>query len=167
MTLIDIVLVFIVLVGAIRGYIMGFLNQMAGILGLVVGLMLAYYLYNSVAEKLYATITNSMTVAQIAAFVGIWLIIPILFTLVASFFTHALEAVSLGWLNRVLGLGLGALKWIVILGLAINVFEYVDSDNTFFSKTKKEESVLYYPMKHFVGSIFPTVREVADDYISI
>ena len=44
--------------------------------------------------------SDSMTVAQVLAFVLIWLAVPLLFSLVASLLTRAMEAVSLGWLNN-------------------------------------------------------------------
>ena len=46
-----------------------------------------------------------MTFAQILAFVVIWVVVPLLFLLVASLLTKAMEAISLGWLNRWLGAG--------------------------------------------------------------
>ena len=41
-----------------------------------------------------------MTVAQVLAFIAIWIAVPLVFTVVASLLTKAMEAVSLGWLNR-------------------------------------------------------------------
>ena len=50
-------------------------------------------------------LTDSMTVAQVLAFIVIWMAVPLIFTLVASLLTRAMEAISLGWLNRWLGSG--------------------------------------------------------------
>ena len=129
------------------------------------GLLAAKALYASLAEKLCPTITDSMTVAQILAFVIIWIAVPLTFTLVASLLTKAMEAVSLGWLNRWLGSGLGALKFLLLTSLIICVIEFIDADNTLISKTKKEESVLYYPMEKFAGIFFPVAKEVTQQYI--
>ena len=164
MSLIDVVIICMVIAGTVMGFIKGFLWQLASVLGLVLGLVAARALYVSVAEKLCPAITDSMTAAQVISFVGIWILVPIIFTLVASFFTHALEAVSLGWLNRLLGLALGTLKWILIIGLFINVLDYVDDNDSVISKTKKEESALYYPIKNFVSSLFPTAKEITNEY---
>ena len=106
-----------------------------------------------------------MTFAQILAFVAIWVVVPLLFLLVASVLTKAMEAVSLGWLNRWLGAGLGALKFMLLTSLLICVVEFIDFDNTLMSKTMKEDSVLYYPMKEFAGIFFPAAKEVTEQYI--
>lgn len=166
MTTIDIIIVIIIGAGAIMGLFKGFIKQLAMIAGLVVGLIAAKALYMSLAEKICPTVTDSMTVAQIISFVVIWMAVPLVFTLVAALFSKALEAVSLGAVNRLLGLVLGALKYVILIGLFINVLEFVDSDNRLISRTNKEQSVLYYPMKNFVGMFFPAVKEVTQQYIN-
>ena len=85
--------------------------------------------------------------------------------LVASLLTKAMEAVSLGWLNRWLGSGLGALKSLLLVSLLVGVIEFMDADNTLLSQTKKKESVLYYPMKSFAGIFFPAAKHVTEQYI--
>ena len=162
MTTIDIIILIALGAGVIVGFMKGFIRQLASILGLIVGLLAAKALYTSLAVKLCPTVTDSMTVAQILAFVIIWIAVPLIFTLVASVLTKALEAVSLGWLNRMLGAGLGALKY---LFLVICVIQFIDSDSQLISQTKKEQSLLYYPMESFAGIFFPAAKEVTQQYI--
>ena len=132
---------------------------------MIVGLLAAKALYVSVAERVFSRITDSMTFAQILAFVVIWVVVPLLFLLVASLLTKAMEAISLGWLNRWLGAGLGALKFLLLVSLLICVVEFIDSDNTMIDRTMKEESVLYYPIESFAGMFFPAAKEVTEQYI--
>lgn len=166
MGLIDIVILIIIGVGAISGFLRGFIHQLATIAGLVIGFIAARALYLIVAEKLSLFIPDtSLTVLQIVAFIAIWIIVPLLFTLIASFFTHTVELLSLGALNRFLGLLLGAAKWVLIVGLLINVFDYVDSVDSFIGRTKKEESMLYYPIKNIISSFFPVAKDITNEYI--
>ena len=165
MTIIDIILLVVIGAGAVIGFIKGFIRQLASILGLIVGLLAAKALYVSVAERGFSKITDSMTFAQILAFVVIWVVVPLLFLLVASLLTKAMEAISLGWLNRWLGAGLGALKFLLLVSLLICVVEFIDSDNTMIDRTMKEESVLYYPIESFAGMFFPAAKEVTEQYI--
>ena len=157
MTTIDIIILIALGAGVIVGFMKGFIRQLASILGLIVGLLAAKALYTSLAVKLCPTVTDSMTVAQILAFIIIWIAVPLIFTLVASVLTKALEAVSLGWLNRMLGAGLGALKYLLLVSLVICVIQ--------ISQTKKEQSLLYYPMESFAGIFFPAAKEVTQQYI--
>lgn len=165
MTTIDIIILIALGAGVIIGFMKGFIRQLASILGLIVGLLAAKALYTSLAVKLCPTVTDSMTVAQILVFVIIWIAVPLIFTLVASVLTKAMEAVSLGWLNRLLGAGLGALKYLLLVSLVVCVIQFIDTDSQLISQTKKEESLLYYPMERFAGMFFPAAKEVTQQYI--
>lgn len=165
MTIIDVIILIAVGAGVVIGFMKGFIRQLASILGLVVGLLAAKALYASLAEKLCPAVTDSMTVAQILAFVVIWIAVPLLFLLVSSVLTKAVEAVSLGWVNRWLGSGLGALKYLLLASLVICVIEFIDGDNKLIGETKKRESLLYYPVGTFAGIFFPAVKEVTQQYI--
>ena len=165
MTTIDIIILIALGAGVIIGFMKGFIRQLVSILGLIVGLLAAKALYTSLAVKLCPTVTDSMTVAQILAFVIIWIAVPLIFTLVASVLTKAMEAVSLGWLNRLLGAGLGALKYLLLVSLVVCVIQFIDTDSQLISQTKKEESLLYYPMERFAGMFFPAAKEVTQQYI--
>ena len=72
---------------------------------------------------------------------------------------------SLNWLNRWLGSGLGALKFLLLTSVVIGAIEFVDSDNKLISATKKEESLLYYPMETFAGIFFPAAKNMTQQYI--
>ncbi len=163
MTTIDIIILVIVGAGAVLGFMKGFLKQLAGLLGLVAGLLLAKALYATVAERVFLPLTDSLTVAQVIAFIVIWLAVPLVFLMVASLLTKAMEAVALGGVNRLLGALLGALKYALLVSLLICVVEYIDADHTLLKKTKKQESVLYYPMEKFAGMFLPAAREVAEE----
>lgn len=165
MTTIDIIILIVIGAGAVAGFMKGFIRQLASILGLVVGLLAAKALHASLAEKLCPALTESMTIAQILAFIVIWIAVPLIFTLVASVLTKAMEAISLGWLNRWLGCGLGALKFLLLASLLICVIDFIDPDNKLFSETKKNESLLYYSVEMFAGMFVPAAKEMTQQYI--
>ena len=161
MATIDIIILIVIGAGAVVGFVKGFIRQLASILGLIVGLLAAKALYVSLAAKLCPTVTDSMTVAQVLAFIMIWIAVP----LIASLLTKAMQAISLNWLNRWLGSGLGALKFLLLTSVVIGAIEFVDSDNKLISATKKEESLLYYPMETFSVIFFPVAKNMTQQYI--
>lgn len=168
MGLIDIVILIIIGTGAFKGFLKGFIHQLAAIAGLIAGFLAARALYYIAAEKLAAYIPDtSMTTLRIIAFITIWIIVPLSFSLIASFFTRAAEMLSLGTLNRFLGFLLGAAKWVLIVGLLINVLDYLDTESKLIKQTKKEESMLYYPIKNIISSFFPTAKNITTEYITI
>ncbi|MBQ8673816.1 MAG: CvpA family protein [Bacteroides sp.] len=162
MTTLDIIIIAFPVLGALIGLSKGLLKQLASLLGLVVGLLVAKMLYMQLAEKILPLLGDGhMTAAQILAFAAIWIAVPILFALLASLLTKALEIISLGWLNRLFGAALGAVKYGLLACILIGLLEFIDADNTLVEQTTKQQSVLYYPMNHLSGMILPVAEEVS------
>jgi membrane protein required for colicin V production len=165
---IDIVILAIIGIAAFRGFLRGFIRQLASVAGWIAGFLVARALYLIVAEKLAFYVPDaSVTTLRVIAFVAVWVIIPLLFTLIASFFTRVAEKLSLGGINRILGLLFATVKWTLIVGLLINVLDYLDTDSSLIKQTNKKESLFYYPVKDIVGSFLPTAKEITDEYITL
>ena len=162
MTTIDIVILVLFLIGVVRGIMKGFIKQLASLLGLIAGLLAAKALYATVAERIAPMMGESPTVSKVVAFILIWIAVPLAFTLIAALLTKAVEAIQLGWLNRWLGAGLGAIKYLLAASILICVIEWVDADGTLLiNKEQKEQSKLYYPMEQLAGVFLPAAAEWA------
>ena len=81
MNTLDIILLALIGLGAVLGFAKGALKQLAGLLGLVVGLLAAKALYATVAKEVFSRVTDNLTVAQVLSFVAIWVAVPLLFWL--------------------------------------------------------------------------------------
>lgn len=165
MTTIDIIILVLLGIGAVVGFMEGFLKQLASVVGLVAGLLVARALFVMVGEKLAPQIGTSVTVAQIISFVAIWVAIPLILHIVASMLTKALEVVYLGGINRLFGALFGLLVSLLWIGLSIHVLQYIDSENALISQTKKEASLLYYPAERVTGLFFPAIKQVTEQII--
>ena len=163
MEVIDIIILILIGVGVIQGLMKGSMKELASVVGFVAGLLLARALFGTVAEQLAPALGTSITIAQILSFILIWVAVPIGCSLVASVLTKALEVVHLGWLNRLAGAMLGAVKMMLLVGIGIYVLEYIDPKSEMVSKTTKKASVLYTPMKELVDQCLPVVKDVTDD----
>ena len=115
MTTIDIIILVVIGVGVIQGLMKGFVKQLASIVGLIAGLLVARALFASVAEKLVPVLGTSTVIAQILAFVLIWVAVPLGFVLVASFFDEGFGCRPFGMVEPLAG------KW-------IGGFEIYDTD---------------------------------------
>ena len=161
----DWIIIVIVAVGAILGFMKGAIKQVATIVGLVVGLLLARALFSQLGERLAVELGTTVSVAQVIAFFMIWILVPVVFLLLASMFTRALEVVRLGIVNRLLGALLGALKYAFIVSLAVSFLEYIDSKNELINRTVKQSSLLYYPVMELSGLFIPTLKNVTNEII--
>ena len=93
MTPLDTIILVILGLGVLLGLLKGALKQLAGLLGLVVGLLAAKALYATVAQEVFSRVTDNMTVAQMLSFLAIWVVVPLLFWVVACVLTKAMDAV--------------------------------------------------------------------------
>lgn len=166
MEFLDIIILVLIAVGVIQGLLKGFLKQLAALVGLIAGLLIARALFGAVAEHLVVALGTSITIAQILSFILIWVLVPLLCIMVASVLTKALDFIHLGWLNRLLGGLFGAVKVMLLIGLAIHVLEYLDPKSEIISKTKKETSALYNPVKEFTDVFFPVLKDMTDKIVS-
>ena len=163
MEVIDRIILVVVGLGVIQGLIKGSIKELAAIVGFVAGLLLARALFGTVAEFLAPALGTSITIAQILSFILIWVAVPIGCSLVASVLTKALNVINLGWLNRLAGALLGAVKMMLLVGLGIYVLEYIDPKSEMISRATKRTSLLYSPMKEFVNQCLPVFKDMTDD----
>ena len=164
MEVIDIIILVLIGVGVIHGLMKGSIKELAAIVGFVAGLLLARALFGTLAEQLAPALGTTITIAQILSFILIWVAVPIGCSLIASVLTKALNVIKLGWLNRLLGAMLGALKVMLLVGLGIYVLEYIDPKSEMVSKSTKKASLLYSPMKDFVNQCLPVVKDLTEDF---
>jgi membrane protein required for colicin V production len=159
MTVIDWIIIFLTGVGAVIGFKKGIIKQTASILGLIIGLIMAKILYASLAEKICPAMIESMQTARVVTFILIWVVVSLLFAVVASLLTKTFDILALGWLNRWSGALFGALKYLLIISILIGLLGAIDTDNRVISKTMKSESVLYCPMEELSAMFFPIAAE--------
>ena len=141
MTTLDIILLVLIGTGAVLGFAKGFLRQLAGLLGLIVGLLAAKALYATVADEVFSQVTDDAGLARGLAFVAIWLLVPLLFLLVASLLTRA------------------------IISLLLMTVDHFDTKGTLISRSQKEASMLYGPMTGWAELFIPAARKAAEPYI--
>ena len=163
MEIIDWIIIGVVAVGTVLGFAKGALRQIATLVGLVAGLLLARALYLTVGERMAVEFGTSATVAQIIAFFLIWILVPIALLWVASLLTRVLEVVHLGILNRLAGAVLGGVKYALLASLVIQLIEFIDPKDQLLSQDLKKTSVLYYQMEE-VGNFFvPTIKNMTKE----
>ncbi|HJD92637.1 CvpA family protein [Bacteroides coprosuis] len=160
----DIAILLFVGLGIFAGYRKGLLHQLASLLGFIVGLYVAKEYFSSVAEEISPRVIDSISVAQAVSFIGIWILVPIVFSILASLLTFIMDKIYLGWVNRLLGIVVGVIKYILLLSIILCVFDFIDSDNKIISETKKTESVLYRPTKSVTKVLFFVVKDTCFEY---
>lgn len=159
MEIVDIIIAVLLVIGLIEGIKDGLVKQVAGLVGLVAGLLIGKALYLKVADQLTPFLGTSEKTTQIIAFALIMVIVPLAFSLIAWLISKLLHSVGLGWVNRLLGAAVGAVKYALIAGLIITGIESFDSHGLLISQEKKDSSIFYYPLYNTTGILIKDVKE--------
>ncbi|MFV0376119.1 MAG: CvpA family protein [Mangrovibacterium sp.] len=155
MNYIDIVLGIILLIAAVRGFLKGFIVELASLVALVLGLWGAIHFSHYIGNFLSDTFNWNSKHAGLLAFVITFLLILVLIYILGKSLTQVAEAVQLGFLNKLAGMLFGILKTAVILSMLLVFFDNVDKNSQFLSPEIKEKSQVYEPIKNLVPTLLP------------
>ena len=156
MATIDWVIIILLALGAVSGFMKGFFKQLAAVVGLIAGLLVARALFAGLGEQLAVAVGTSVTFGQI---------VPLVLSLLASALTKIVDVTGLGFINRLLGAVLGAIKYALVISLVIHFIDFADSKDNLIHSTTKGSSLLYYPIKDFSAFFYPVVKTVTEKFI--
>ena len=163
MNFIDIILGILLLLAAINGFRKGFIVELASLAALVLGIWGAFEFSDLTTEFLIENFDFHSKYMNIISFIITFAVIVILVHIVANVVNKLVEAVMLGFINRLAGLVFGLLKSALILSVILVVFEKIDNDVSILPESKKADSKLYEPIRNFAPSLFPFIDFWKDD----
>lgn len=135
-----------------RGLASGFVHQVAQLTGIVVGFMLAVHLMKPVGQAVGNLLQAPDSAILLLGFVVVFISVLLLVGLAAKLLTNLLGALNIGFVNRLFGALLGALKTVLLLSL----FLWLGQSLNWPSETVRKQSVFVEPIE--------TVAEVALEY---
>lgn len=160
MNTLDIILLVLLIPGAIRGLIKGFLEQVVSIGGIFLGVYVAYKFSNPVCTWLGQYIHMSETVLHLVGFILVLAGLMVLVVLLAKFLTKVLEMASLGWVNRALGVFFSLVVSALILSLLAVIFDTLNTRFALVNTAYLEDSLLYTPLKDLGYLVFPYLKSL-------
>lgn len=125
----DIIIVLLVVLSLAVGFARGFCNEVFTIFGWIAAIVATIYFINPVTDFLLdGEYVEKEWVARLGGAAVIFLVTMGLCTLLTYFLTKTLHASKLGIVDRLLGFAFGALRAVILLGLAFLLFAYIFSD---------------------------------------
>jgi membrane protein required for colicin V production len=115
MNLIDIIILAVLFLFALKGLVRGLVNEASSLTGLVLGGWLAYRFYPALAAPIRTTLHAPAHVSAFLAFMLLLLLTGIVAHIVGNILTAALKLVMLGSLNRLGGVLIGATEGALLL----------------------------------------------------
>jgi membrane protein required for colicin V production len=122
MTAVDWVVVIILACAVLGGLAQGFFRSVCGLLGLIVGLVIAAWNYGKVAS-LFLPLVKIPAIANTIAFLLIAIAVMALIGLIGNLLARTLRLLGLGWLDRLAGAVFGFFQGalLVIIGILVVV----------------------------------------------
>lgn len=117
--LIDFTFAALLILAIIKGYQKGFIIAIFSIIAFIIGLAAALKLSTAVAGYLKDSISISAKWLPFIAFALVFFVVIILVRLGARLIEKTFQAVMLGWLNRIGGIILYAILYLIILSIFI------------------------------------------------
>ena len=163
MNYIDVALAILLLIGLVRGFIKGFIFEIAVIGALFLGTYAAFKL-SWLLQPWVLKIGNfnPFTVNMICSIVMFTLICVGLFFL-AKLFTGLVNIAALGIFNKILGAIFGLLKYAFITSVILYFFNLLDVRHHYLSSDTKAESRLYYPVLKMAPALLPLMKEMKEE----
>ena len=159
MNYIDAIIIIILGFSLIRGFINGFVKEAASLAALILGIYGAIKFSSFTAAKLYDYFDMSGKYVGIISFVITFAIIVIIIHFIGVILDKVVEAASLGFINRLVGIIFGFLKSVLIMSVVFVVLNAIDARKPFLPKDKIEQSMFYNPISDIAPAIFPIIGE--------
>ncbi|MDO5529273.1 MAG: CvpA family protein [Paracoccus sp. (in: a-proteobacteria)] len=130
-TIIDAVVAVIIILSAILAYARGFVRESLGILGWIGSAILAF-LFAPVVRPMIAQVpgladflADSCELATIVAFVAVFALSLVLFSIITPLFSSVVQRSALGGVDQGMGFLFGAARGILIVALLLIVYDRV------------------------------------------
>ena len=159
MNYIDIIIIVILGIAMIRGFINGFVRELASLAALILGIWGAIKFSSFTAARLYDYFDMTGKYVGIIAFIITFLIIVVIIHFIGLLVDKLMKAVALGFINKLLGIAFGLLKSVLIMSVIFMVLNAIEQHRPFLPKEKIEGSMLYNPISDIAPAIFPIIGE--------
>lgn len=153
--------------GLVHGFMVGAVRQLVSLFGLLVAFLFALQFMRPVGALLVNSLGLSPELGPFVGFIVLFIAVQLLFGALSRLLERLVATLSLTFVNRAAGGGVGGGKAILILSLLFFVLAGIDVP----SEETREQSVLYEPVAsalpqtlEVVAGWLPAVKEASDEW---
>ncbi|NLA49331.1 MAG: CvpA family protein [Bacteroidales bacterium] len=159
MNWIDLIIVIVIIIAIIRGFTDGLIKEVTALAALILGIWGAVRFSSFTAGKLYEWFDMTGQFVGIMAFLITFGVIMIIIHFIGIIVDKIMDAVSLGFVNRLLGMLFGFLKSVLIMSVIFVILNAIDGIKSFLPKQTIANSRFYIPIADVAPMIFPVLGE--------
>ena len=144
MTIIDMIIIAITLLLAIKGFFNGFIKEVFGLIGIMGGVYLAGIYYHQAGVYINSnlmTIPNNSAI-DLVGFVGVFLVFWFFCIFLGFLFGRILKISAMGFLDKLLGFAFGGLKFFLIISIIVTSLYQIEFIKKEMNKYEKKSTLL-------------------------
>jgi membrane protein required for colicin V production len=146
MQTLDIILLVLLGFGAVRGFMKGFIYEVAMLGALVLCYFLGFKMAAIVATFLFKTFGGSPETLHYVSYLIVWIGVSIGAWFLAKLFEGLISITALGIFNKIAGGVFGVFKYAFLIGLFLYFFNKIDHQFNWLTTDQKATSIFYYPL---------------------
>lgn len=158
MNVLDIILLICFIPAIITGLRKGFIAQVISIVSIILGIWMSFRFSALVSGWLGKWIEAPENILQIISFAVILILVILALAALGRLLEATVKIILLGWLNKLLGVVFAILKYAIILGLLLMLFDDINQTMNLVKPDVFAQSVLYRPFLDMADSIFPYLK---------
>ena len=158
MYVLDIILLLCFVPAIIGGLRRGFIAQVVAIISIILGIWLSFKFSAVLSGWLGQWIEAGEQVLHVISFAVIMILAILALAAVGKLIEATVKIILLGWLNRLLGLIFALLKYALIIGLLLMLFNSLNGQFHLVNQKVLDSSLLYGPLLNMANSVFPYLK---------
>jgi membrane protein required for colicin V production len=163
MNFLDVILIILLGIAAIRGLKRGLILELATLVALVLGILAGFYLSGFVSGLLEKGFDYHGKYINIISFIIVFIAVIVLVRLLAKVIEKAVKAIALGFLNKLGGAIFSVLKTAFILSTMIYFLNRFDEGQRFIKPETRSRSFLFPVVEKLAPAIIPKMKQEIDD----
>ena len=162
----DIAILLVFFIAFIRGGQRGLTMQLAGLVAIIIGAIFAGKAADILLPYLLKTINISTYLAIVLSYVFAFLIIVFAIKLLGKMLHTLIEALHIGFLNKIIGAIVGVISASFVLSILLNLAVVLDPKEKVVTSNIKSNSYFFTKIEKVVPVIVPYLKkEVWEKYI--
>lgn len=151
----DVVFLIVLVWAAYKGFSKGVVLQAATLTALVLGIFGAIKFSGYTSALIIDNTDITGEYLPLISFALTFIIIVVLIHLLARIVEKLIEAVALGFINRLAGAIFSMTKYAFIISIILVVLNTIHAKYSFLPQEKINKSIMYKPLSKFAPGIFP------------
>jgi membrane protein required for colicin V production len=158
MNYIDIIILIFIVFAVIKGFAKGFIIGMASLAGLVLGIIFSLKYAGILAVNFESVFGNHSKFIYIAAYIICFALIVFIVHIIGKSIEKVIEIAALGFVNRLGGALLGIAKVLFVFSAIFYLLKIIDPESRIIKPETKQKSFFYHPLEFVLPSTLPFLK---------